>query len=278
MEGKTRRAPAEFCDVRWRPQNRRALKPPACCAWKYAALQKTPCCVRRETNSPQKKNPKKTAGCHCAFLYPPLPLPSRAPARLPACPPARLPACPPARLRPPPLPSSSGQAGRRAGGLDAGAPLPGLHSRVAAQVGTTKPARWQTPGKWGCAGTRDRATKPSRGWLRVVVRKPRLVLAGFRSGDTELELRRKQGPTGGGCEREIKQKTGPFGKVRLSSRFCVFLRGNAGNNQPGAGSSRGHPPRESHANWLRSSVGPVKNARFLEVDYLRRFRRFLPKK
>ena len=29
------------------------------------------------------------------------------------------------------------------------------------------PAQWQTPGKWGCAGTRDRATKPSRGWLRV---------------------------------------------------------------------------------------------------------------
>ena len=41
-----------------------------------------------------------------------------------------------------------------------------------------------------------RATKPSRGWLRVVVRKPRLVL--FELARTEIKLRRKQGPTGGG--------------------------------------------------------------------------------
>ena len=39
------------------------------------------------------------------------------------------------------------------------------------------PAQWQTPGKWGCVGTRYRTTKPSRGWLWVVVRKPRLILA-----------------------------------------------------------------------------------------------------
>ena len=29
---------------------------------------------------------------------------------------------------------------------------------------------------WICVGPRDPATKPSRGWLWVVVRKPRLVL------------------------------------------------------------------------------------------------------
>ena len=39
------------------------------------------------------------------------------------------------------------------------------------------PAQWQKPGKWGCVGTRDRTTKPSRGWRWVVVRKLRLVLA-----------------------------------------------------------------------------------------------------
>ena len=38
-----------------------------------------------------------------------------------------------------------------------------------------------------------RATKPSRGWLRVVLRKPRFVLA--QLGRHEIELRRKQGPT-----------------------------------------------------------------------------------
>ena len=29
------------------------------------------------------------------------------------------------------------------------------------------PAQWQTPRMWICVGTRDRATEPSRGWLRV---------------------------------------------------------------------------------------------------------------
>ena len=38
-----------------------------------------------------------------------------------------------------------------------------------------EPGKWDV--KWGCVGTRDRTTKPSRGWLWVVVRKPRLILA-----------------------------------------------------------------------------------------------------
>ena len=37
-------------------------------------------------------------------------------------------------------------------------------------------AQWQRPRMWICVGPRDPSTKPSRGWLRVVVRKPRLVL------------------------------------------------------------------------------------------------------
>ena len=51
----------------------------------------------------------------------------------------------------------------------------------AAWLPVGSPAQWQTPGKWGCAGTSDRATKPSWGWLRVIVRKPRLVLAELRA-------------------------------------------------------------------------------------------------
>ena len=43
------------------------------------------------------------------------------------------------------------------------------------------PAQWQRPRMWICVGPRDPATKPSRGWLRVVVRKPRLVLAEIRA-------------------------------------------------------------------------------------------------
>ena len=41
------------------------------------------------------------------------------------------------------------------------------------------PAQWQRPRMWICVRPRDPSTKPSRGWLRVVVKKPRLVLAEF---------------------------------------------------------------------------------------------------
>ena len=34
---------------------------------------------------------------------------------------------------------------------------------------------------WICVGPRDPSTKPSRGWLRVVIRKPRLVLSEYRA-------------------------------------------------------------------------------------------------
>ena len=40
------------------------------------------------------------------------------------------------------------------------------------------PAQWQRPRVWICVGSRDPATNPSRVWLRVAVRKPRLLLAG----------------------------------------------------------------------------------------------------
>ena len=43
------------------------------------------------------------------------------------------------------------------------------------------PAQWQRPRMWICVGPRDPPTKPSRGWLRVVVRKPRLVLFEYRA-------------------------------------------------------------------------------------------------
>ena len=63
--------------------------------------------------------------------------------------------------------------------------LAGLAARqlgdLAAWLPVGSPAQWQTPRKRDCAGTRDRATKPSRGWLRVVVRKPHLVLAEIRA-------------------------------------------------------------------------------------------------
>ena len=43
------------------------------------------------------------------------------------------------------------------------------------------PAQWHRPQIWICAGPRDPPTKPSRGWLWVVVRKPRLGFAEIRA-------------------------------------------------------------------------------------------------
>ena len=81
--------------------------------------------------------------------------------------------------------------------------------------------------------------KPSWGWLRVGVRKPRLVLAEL--GRRGIKLRRHQGPTGGAVP-EHNQKTrshrpappsslGPTGRHRqqlpLPLRVrCVFCSGN----------------------------------------------------
>ena len=42
---------------------------------------------------------------------------------------------------------------------------------------TGSPAQWQRPRMWICVGPRDPLAKPSRGWLWVVVRNPRLVVA-----------------------------------------------------------------------------------------------------
>ena len=58
------------------------------------------------------------------------------------------------------------------------------------------PAQWQKLRMWICVGPRDPPTKTIRGWLWVVVRKPRLFLP--KLGRRGIKLRRKQGPTAGG--------------------------------------------------------------------------------
>ena len=52
---------------------------------------------------------------------------------------------------------------------------------------------------WICVGPRDPPTKPSRGWVRVVVRKPRLVLRSL--GRHEIKSRRNKGPVLPGVSR-----------------------------------------------------------------------------
>ena len=62
-----------------------------------------------------------------------------------------------------------------------------------------------------------RTTKPSRGWLRVVVRKPRLVLSEYRA--TRNKDRRHQGPTGGGV-RHPRRRFGFFGITFFRDVTC----------------------------------------------------------
>ena len=57
--------------------------------------------------------------------------------------------------------------------------------------------------------------KQSRGWLRVGVRKPRLVLLGFRATRNKgTAVRRHQGPTAGGVER--RARPAPLGQNPMS--------------------------------------------------------------
>ena len=53
------------------------------------------------------------------------------------------------------------------------------------------PAQWQRPRMWICVGPRDPSTKPSRGWLRVVVRKPRLVLFEYRATRNKVTAKQR---------------------------------------------------------------------------------------
>ena len=60
---------------------------------------------------------------------------------------------------------------------------------------------------WICVGPRDPSTTPSRGWLRVVVRKSP-VWFWWRLGRREIKLRRNQGPTAGGVRAHRKAGRG----------------------------------------------------------------------
>ena len=59
------------------------------------------------------------------------------------------------------------------------------------------PAQWQRPRMWICVGPRDPATKPSRGWLWVVVRKPRLVLVEIASARSKVTAKARAYVRGG---------------------------------------------------------------------------------
>ena len=59
------------------------------------------------------------------------------------------------------------------------------------------PAQWQRPRMWICVGTRDPSTKPSRGWLRVGVSKPQLILVGAET--TANKVTAKTGAYCRGC-------------------------------------------------------------------------------
>ena len=89
-----------------------------------------------------------------------------------------------------------------------------------------------------------RATKPSRGWLRVVVRKPRLFC--WSLGRYEIKLRRKQGPTGEGVRgiaessREGAAPTASHVSIRRTAQSWFGARVL---KQPWRKPRLHHPPR-----------------------------------
>ena len=90
------------------------------------------------------------------------------------------------------------------------------------------PAQWQRPRMMICVGPRDPSTKPNRGWLRVVVRKPRLVLGGIRA--TWNKVTAKARAYWRGCGKMMMNyaiKTRPrraFGKRPPAAPEKEFLR------------------------------------------------------
>ena len=96
---------------------------------------------------------------------------------------------------------------------------------------------------WICVGPRDPSTKPSRGWLRVVVRKPRLGLSEYRATRNKVTATpRHQGPTAGGVGRfgltlgqlQAAVKRGRHGSRRQKkpSRLNKFRREKSTTRRP----------------------------------------------
>ena len=79
---------------------------------------------------------------------------------------------------------------------------------------------------WICVGPRDPSTKPSRGWLRVVVRKPRLVLVEFRATWSKVSTN----PCGvRGCEMGWRGATQWLRNAKHDGPFttsCTITRGD----------------------------------------------------
>ena len=80
------------------------------------------------------------------------------------------------------------------------------------------PAQWQRPRMWICVGPRDPLTKPSRGWLRVVVRKPRSVNATTADVGQVLERTIENVPGWRGLRSPLSSRVGVFFSSSSSSR------------------------------------------------------------
>ena len=71
---------------------------------------------------------------------------------------------------------------------------------------------------WICVGPRDRATKPSRGWLLVAVRKPRLVLVEIAAARNKVTAKQE------GCDARTLKKHSSLELLGVRSR--VHSEGN----------------------------------------------------
>ena len=94
------------------------------------------------------------------------------------------------------------------------------------------PAQWQTPGKWGCVGTRDRATKPSRGWLRVAYLKAHSKILTHKcpkTGARSKFIYSYAWGLGGGCEKRNLFQSRNF---RFSWPTAKIVRAHAVKKTP----------------------------------------------
>ena len=111
-------------------------------------------------------------------------------------------------------------------------------------------AQWQRPRMWIYVAAPHRTTKPSRGCLRVVVRKPRLVLAEFRATWNKVtathpcDVRGRERPLCSAWTRRVR-----FPGVRAlggsSARRLGGLSGPSAHRPSGRGPGSGFAPKRA---------------------------------
>ena len=101
---------------------------------------------------------------------------------------------------------------------------------------------------WICVGPRDPSTKPSRGWLRVVVRKPRFVLSNADPTRNKVTAKTRTNVLGCNGRNDPEEALGI-----LSARNDFAVR-----------AAEAHARDTAHACRLACAIGHGRRARHLD--------------